>query len=95
VLVLVYVMVFPSLIAYRCWGLGVARAGPTLTMIFANLNPLFAALLSTAFLGEPPGWHHALAFLLIVGGIAISTVGRAREDALKTSEAGSADAKPK
>jgi drug/metabolite transporter (DMT)-like permease len=77
-LVLIYVIVFPSLVAYRCWGLGVARAGPTLTMIFANLNPLFAALLSALWLREPPGWHHGVAFLLIVGGIAISTLARNR-----------------
>ena len=70
--VLVYVMVLPSIVAYRCWSLGVQRAGPTLATFFANLAPVFAALMSTALLGEAPGWHHALAFALIVGGIATS-----------------------
>lgn len=73
VLVLAYVMVLPSLVAYRCWGLGVARAGPTLAAFFANLAPLFAALMSATLLGEAPGWHHAAAFALIVGGIWVST----------------------
>lgn len=72
--VLIYVMVLPSIVAYRCWGLGVQRAGPTLATFFANLAPVFAALMSTALLGEAPGWHHALAFALIVGGIATSMV---------------------
>ena len=40
---------------------------------FSNLTPLFAALLSVAFLGELPQLYHALAFLLIVGGIVVSS----------------------
>ncbi len=71
-LVLAFVMVLPSLVAYRCWGLGVQKAGPTLAAFFANLAPLFAALMSTVLLGEAPGLHHALAFGLIVGGILVS-----------------------
>ena len=41
--------------------------------VFSNLTPLFAALLSTAFLGEPPRAYHAAAFALIVGGIVVSS----------------------
>ena len=70
--VLLFVAVGPSLLAYRCWGAGVRRAGPTLAGFFANLTPLFAALMSAAFLGETPGWHHGAAFALIVGGIWVS-----------------------
>ena len=40
---------------------------------FINLTPLFAALLSMALLGEAPHLYHAVAFLLIVGGIVISS----------------------
>ena len=36
---------------------------------FSNLRPLFAAVMSAAFLGELPNAHHALAFALIGGGI--------------------------
>jgi drug/metabolite transporter (DMT)-like permease len=75
--VLLYVMIFPSLVAYRAWGLGVARAGPTLAAFFANLAPLFAALMSATLLGEAPGWHHAAAFALIIAGIVVSTRGAA------------------
>ncbi len=73
VLALVYVAVGPSLIAYRCWGLGVAAAGPAVAAFFANLTPLFAALLSAAVLGEAPHVYHGVAFALIVAGIAVST----------------------
>jgi drug/metabolite transporter (DMT)-like permease len=70
---IVFVAIGPSLIAYRCWGLGVNGAGPTVAAFFANFIPLFTALLSAAMLGEPPQLFHGLAFALIVAGIAISS----------------------
>jgi drug/metabolite transporter (DMT)-like permease len=70
---LFYVAVGPAILAYRCWGLGVQRAGPAVAGFFANLTPLFAALLSAAFLGELPRLYHAVAFALIVGGIVASS----------------------
>ncbi|MHB1200921.1 MAG: DMT family transporter [Polaromonas sp.] len=70
---LLYVAVGPAVIAYRCWGLGVQRVGPAIAGFFSNLTPLFAALLSAAFLGELPQLYHALAFVLIVGGIVVSS----------------------
>lgn len=70
---LLYVAVGPALLAFRAWGVGVQRVGPSLAAFFNNLTPLFAALLSSAFLGEPPRLYHALAFALIVGGIVVSS----------------------
>jgi len=69
---LLYVAIGPAILAMRCWGAGVQRAGPTLGSFFINLTPLFTALLSSAFLGEAPQLYHALAFGMIVGGIAVS-----------------------
>jgi drug/metabolite transporter (DMT)-like permease len=60
-------------LAYRSWGAGVSRAGPSVAGFFINLTPLFTAVLSAAFLGELPHLYHALAFVLIVGGIAVSS----------------------
>ena len=71
---LIYVAVGPAVIAYRCWGMGVQRVGPAIAGFFSNLTPLFAALLSAAFLGDLPQVYHALAFLLIAGGIVVSSV---------------------
>ena len=73
---LLYVAIGPSIIAYRCWGLGVAAGGPALAAFFGNLTPVFAAVLSAALLGESPRWFHALAFALIVAGIVVSAVRR-------------------
>ena len=69
---LLYVSIGASILAYRCWGLGVATGGPALAAFFSNLTPLFAAVLSALVLGEAPRAYHALAFALIVGGIAVS-----------------------
>ena len=70
---LLYIALGPAIIAYRCWGAGVQRAGPTIAGFFSNLTPLFAAMLSSAFLGEIPHLYHAAAFALIVGGIVFSS----------------------
>ena len=56
---LAYVAVGPAILAYRCWGMGVQRVGPNIAGFFANLTPLFAALMSAAFLGELPRLYHA------------------------------------
>ena len=70
---LLYIALGPAVIAYRCWGAGVERAGPTIAGFFNNLTPLFAATMSSAFLGELPHLYHAAAFALIVGGIVFSS----------------------
>jgi drug/metabolite transporter (DMT)-like permease len=69
---LAYVAIGPSLVAYAAFGAGIQRAGPHVAAHFVNLTPLFTALLSAVFLGEAPNVYHALAFVLIVMGIALS-----------------------
>ena len=70
---LLFIAIGPGIIAYRCWGAGVQRAGPTVAGFFGNLTPLFAAMMSLAFLDELPHLYHVAAFALIVGGIVISS----------------------
>ena len=70
---LLYVGLGPAILAYCCWGLGVQRVGPNIAGFFANLAPLFAALMSAAFLGEWPQLYHGEAFALIVGGIVVAS----------------------
>jgi drug/metabolite transporter (DMT)-like permease len=70
---LAYVAICPAVLAYRSWGLGVQRVGPNIAGFFSNLTPLFAAVMSAAFLGELPHVYHAVAFALIVGGIVVSS----------------------
>ena len=70
---LVFIAVGPAVLAYRFWAVGVQRAGPAVAGFFVNLTPLFAGLLSAAFLGETPQLFHGVAFALIVGGIVVSS----------------------
>jgi drug/metabolite transporter (DMT)-like permease len=69
---LIFLAVGPSLLAYWCWGLGVAAVGPAMAGFFSNLTPFFAAVMSMALLGEPPRLYHGAAFVLIVAGIVLS-----------------------
>lgn len=70
---LAFIAVGPAVIAYGSWGAGVSRAGPAVAGFFINLTPLFTALLSSLFLGEPPRLYHGVAFVLIVTGIVLSS----------------------
>ena len=67
-----YVIIGPSLIAYRCWGLGVNQAGATVATFFTNLIPVFTAILSTLLLQKPPELYHGVAFAFILCGILLS-----------------------
>lgn len=69
----VYVAIGPSVLAYWCWGQGVATVGPAVASFFANLTPIFAAVLSAALLGEWPAAYHLVAFAFIALGIAVSS----------------------
>jgi drug/metabolite transporter (DMT)-like permease len=70
---IVFVAIGPALIAFRCWGAGVQKAGPNVAGFFVNLTPLFTTILSAAILRELPDWYHGVAFLLIIAGIVISS----------------------
>jgi len=72
VFMIIYVIIGPSLIAYRCWGLGVSGAGATVETFFTNLIPLFTAILSTLLLQKPPELFQGVAFALILAGIYLS-----------------------
>ena len=75
---LLFIAVGPSILAYRCWGLGVQAVGPTVAGFFSNLTPVFAALWSTLLLGQGPRWYHPLALILIAAGIVVSSGWRPR-----------------
>lgn len=77
VLTVAFVAIGPAILAYRCWDAGISRVGPTRAGFFYNFTPLIAALLSLALLHETPGLHHVLAFVLLLGGIVLSSRRRA------------------
>lgn len=69
VLSLLYVALFPSIVAYFCWNKGVDRVGPNRAGLFINLIPLFASLLSVWLLGESIQLYHIGGMGLIAGGM--------------------------
>ncbi len=70
---MLYMAVAPSLVAYWCWDLGVRRVGAVIPVYFANLTPVFAAVLSMWLLADPPRLFHLAALALIVGGIRLAS----------------------
>ncbi|MFN9478891.1 MAG: DMT family transporter [Betaproteobacteria bacterium] len=74
--VLLYMAIFPSIVAYYAWDRGIARVGAVIPVYFANLTPVFAALLSTLLLGEAPHAYHFAGLGLIVLGIHLASRAR-------------------
>lgn len=64
----VYLGAIPGAFGFYVWNAGVARLGASGAMVFYNTLPLYAALLSFLFLGEPAGLQHAISGVLIIGG---------------------------
>ncbi|CAN5145808.1 DMT family transporter [soil metagenome] len=72
-----YTAIGPAIVAYLCWGRGVALAGPAAAGFFFNLTPAFVAVMSTLVTGEHAQPYHGVAFMLIVAGIVVSSWRRA------------------
>jgi drug/metabolite transporter (DMT)-like permease len=70
---MLYMAVFPSLAAYWCWDLGIRRVGAVIPVYFANLTPVFAAVLSMWLLADSPRVYHVAALALIIGGIHLAS----------------------
>lgn len=68
---IIYVALFPSIVAYFCWTEGVDRVGPNRAGLFINLIPVFASLLSVWLLGESIQLFHIGGMGLIAGGMAL------------------------
>jgi drug/metabolite transporter (DMT)-like permease len=66
---LLYVAIFPSILAYLCWNRGVQEIGANRTGLFINLIPLFTSLLAILILKERFKSVHLMGILLIAGGL--------------------------
>jgi len=73
VLGLACVAVFPALLAYYFWSLGVAAVGAARAGVFLYLTPVFGSLLGVTLLGEQFGLHHAAGMALIIAGVTIAS----------------------
>ena len=69
VLSILYVALFPSIMAYFCWNRGVEVIGANRAGLFINLIPVFASVLAILFLGETLQGFHIIGMALIFGGM--------------------------
>ncbi|GLK82125.1 DMT family transporter [Ancylobacter defluvii] len=72
--IVVYVGVFPSVLAYLCFIRGVHLVGPNRAAPFFHLMPVFGSVLAIAFLGEAFRLYHAVGYALVLSGIVIATL---------------------
>lgn len=69
---LVYVAIFPSILAYLFFNRGVQLIGANRAGPFFHLVPLFGSGMAIVFLGERPGWYHLFGAILIIGGVLVA-----------------------
>jgi drug/metabolite transporter (DMT)-like permease len=68
---ILYVAVFPSVVAYFCWNRGVDELGASKTGLFINLIPVFASILAILFLGESLKVYHVVGMVFIFSGMVL------------------------
>ena len=66
---ILYVALFPSIIAYFCWNRGIELIGANRGGLFINLIPVFASIMAIIWLGESLQIFHVLGMVLIGGGM--------------------------
>ena len=71
---LIYVALFPSVLAFIFYNRGVSLVGPGRAGIFFHLMPVFAILLAFVLLGERLAGFHLMGMGLIFSGIALTTL---------------------
>jgi drug/metabolite transporter (DMT)-like permease len=72
--IIVYVVVFPSLAGQALYIRAVELIGANRAGLFINFLPLWGALLAVLILGEAFEPYHALALLLVLGGVLLAEV---------------------
>jgi len=70
--VVVYTVLFASIISQIFYIWGVEMIGPNRAGVFINLSPIFGTLLSILILSEAFHLYHAVALVLVLGGIGLA-----------------------
>ncbi len=70
---LVFVAIFPSVVAILGWNIAIARLGPSRAGFYMYLVPVFSAAIGVPFLGETLNAYHLIGAALIVGGVTVSS----------------------
>jgi drug/metabolite transporter (DMT)-like permease len=72
IVMLTYVVIFPSTIAYLFFNRGVELIGPNRAAPFFHLMPVFGSVLAIVFLGEQPHLFHVAGYAMVLAGIIIA-----------------------
>lgn len=75
-LIIAYVAVMPGFVSQILFMRGVELIGPGRAGVWVNLVPVWAAIFGPLILGEVFAWYHAVALLLVLGGIAVAESGK-------------------
>ncbi len=73
VVTLVYVVIFPSTLAYLFFNRGIALIGPNRAAPFLHLVPVFGSAMAILLLGEQPRLFHLIGYLLVLAGVVIAS----------------------
>lgn len=66
---LLYLVLFPSWLAYLFWNKGISDIGATRGEVYTHIIPLSGGIFSIIFLHIELGWYHLISCLFIVAGI--------------------------
>ena len=70
---LIYVVIFPSALAYLFFNRGIALIGPNRAAPFFHLVPVFGSAMAILLLGEEPRLFHLIGYLLVLAGVVIAS----------------------
>jgi drug/metabolite transporter (DMT)-like permease len=69
----IYVVIFPSTLAYLFFNRGIALIGPNRAAPFFHLMPVFGSAMAILLLGEQPRLFHLVGYLLVLAGVVIAS----------------------
>jgi drug/metabolite transporter (DMT)-like permease len=70
---LIYVVIFPSTLAYLFFNRGIALIGPNRAAPFFHLVPVFGSAMAILLLGEQPRLFHLIGYVLVLAGVIIAS----------------------
>jgi len=71
-MVLVYVIIFPTILSQLSWARGVELIGSNRAGLFINLVPIFGSIMAVLILSERFEWYHFAGLSLVLVGIGLS-----------------------
>lgn len=86
--ILLFIIIFPSLLSQVGWIRGVELIGPSRASVFINLVPVFGSALAVLVLGETFALYHGAGILFVISGVMLAEwAGRRRAQRLAAQAA--------